>query len=170
MKGILKAMIICIVLALAVLLTLWGVRVIRERRRIASYEPYDGIIGSVSYSSGGGMDGGSTRISAENTDGGYVLITVERRSSPKGREEKKTFKADPQVFRDLEEMVSGCGMKDWGELPVSEFIALDAPVKSVTIDFTDGTWKTIRSTDQLPDGCEGLIADIRQILEKYTEN
>lgn len=162
-------MIICLALAAAVLLSVWGIGKYRENKRISSYVPYDGIIKNCSFSSGGGMDGGSLYITAENV-GNCILVTVEERTGPNGRTKKRTLKADPQLFRDLEAMVLESGMKDWGELEPSEFVALDAPVKKVSIGFTDGSSIRFDSTDELPESGRGLIAKIRDLMEKYLQD
>ena len=56
-----------------------GVLFMIQRVKISKFTAYTGNIRSVSWSSGGGMDGGYLVYTAENTEKGYVLITKEER-------------------------------------------------------------------------------------------
>lgn len=167
MKGILKMIFKLVMLAAAAALAVWGALRLMEYRRISSYVPYDGIVKSVSYSSAGGMDGGSLEITAVNTDKGYVLVGMEEKKTWNGRIVKKTFKADPALLFEVEELVNGYGALEWDELPVSEFVVLDAPTVSVAVELTDGTCRRFYSYQAFPEGCGDLLFCVRQILEKY---
>ena len=168
MKGTGKMMLILLMAAAAVLAAAWGIGLLREYRRLSSYVPYSGTIKRTYFSTGGGMDGGSLEITAENTDKGYILVRMEEKKTWNAKTVKRTVKADPALFREIEELVISFGVKDWGDLPDSEFIALDAPTVSAGIDFTDGTYRSFYSYQVFPEGCDGFIRAVRELLEKYT--
>lgn len=157
------------VITIAAAAVLAGAFIFMQNAKPSHYVPYTGDIVSVSWSSFGGMEGGFTDYNAVNTDRGYVSVTKESRVGPSGKAGKKTYRTDPEILRDLEELFKKHGVREWGELPDSELIALDAPTVSVSIELSGGESFTFSSYKEFPDGSGGFLYDVRKIFEQYCE-
>ena len=152
----------------AVILTA-GVLFMIQRIKISKFTAYTGNIRSVSWSSGGGMDGGYLDYTAENTEKGYVLIIKEQREGVSGRVKKSRFKVDPMVLTELDELIVSYGARDWGDLPVSELIVLDAPSVHVWIRLSGAENIEFSSTDEFPGDGYQIIHDIKELLSRYCD-
>ena len=152
----------------AVILTA-GVLFMIQRVKISKFTAYTGSIRSVSWSSGGGMDGGYLDYTAENTEKGYVLITKEEREGVRGRVKKSRSKVDPMIFTELDELIDSYDARNWGDLPKSELIALDARAEHVWIRLSGAENIEFSSTDEFPGDGYQIIQGIKELLSRYCE-
>ena len=115
------------------------------------------------YSSSGGMENASTcltlRREAQASDA--RLISEERTWD-------ETMIADRAVSRqaleDLDEFVQRYAPETWAELPDSEFIALDAPTRLITLTYDNGTLYSLSNSKELSGA---LFWELRCFLESY---
>ena len=86
---------------------------------------------------------------------------------------KRTYRADDDLLGRIDAIVDAVGAKTWGELPPSEFIALDASTPLVRLQYQnrDGSARplflNISSADQLPEGGRDAIWQIRDLIESF---
>ena len=163
-----KIFILAGILICAVALVL-GIFYVIQRIKISRFTAYTGNISSVSWRSGGGMDGGYLDYTAENTEKGYVLITKEEREGVRGRVKKSRSKVDPMIFTELDELIDSYDARNWGDLPKSELIALDARAEHVWIRLSGAENIEFSSTDEFPGDGYQIIQGIKELLSRYCE-
>ena len=131
-----------------------------------------GQLKSVVYSESGDMLGSLYSVEAERTDSG-VTVTVRTSKMHSDPIEVSEYRGDDNLLDQVEAIIDGAGMKEWGDLPPSEFIALDAATKSLRAQFDSADpndawpeWLSYSFNDQLPDNGES----IRQIYDLMVAN
>ena len=163
-----KIFVLAGILICAVALVL-GIFYVIQRIKISRFTAYTGNISSVSWRSGGGMDGGYLDYTAENTAKGYVLVTKEQKDGARSAVKKSRFKVDPEILRELDDLVDSYGAGKWGDLPGSETIALDAPTVHVRLRLSEGDDIKFSSSDEFPGNGHNIIHDIKELLDKYCD-
>ena len=126
--------------------------------------PHD-YINACSFSSGGGMEGGSEYIELKEQPDGTVLFSYYYCPYNGAEEEtmEKTF-PDRSVFGEIRNICQRTGVLTWGELDNSELILLDAPTDSISFTFFDTEQYAVNSGKELPESGAGLFGEIYNAL------
>ncbi len=93
-----------------------------------------------------------------------LVMTVTTCEGNGHKEKKKVYYPQSQMIYDIEKVFTDYDVENWGELPDSEFIALDASTERVTVTKKDGSVFSVYSTDKLPEGKEDYIRVIYEIM------
>lgn len=136
-----------------------------------------GNLKSASYSESGDMIGSLYAIDALRDDDGAPIVQLRKSEAHHLPIEVSEYRADADLFDRIDAIVDGVGMKEWGEVPMSEFIALDAATESLSLyyDSTDpeNPWlPSLRYTfnEVLPEGGKDAIKEIRELMESYVSD
>ncbi len=107
--------------------------------QIRTIESKHGILTSVYYFHGGGMEGGSSRVELYRGENGTPLISTSDTTYHSSSAVVKEYTADESLFERLRKMIDDNNLTVWEDLPQSEEIALDAPSTSLTMIFDDSS-------------------------------
>ena len=146
-----------------------------------------GKLRSVTYSDSGDMLGNLYTVEAYRADDGSTVVTVREAKMHSDPIEVGEYRADDDLLDQVSAVIDRAGMKEWGELPPSEFIAYDAPTESLRAELEsadpDDRWPKRFSytfNDELPEGGAEAIREIYQLMmantgqdrliRSYTEN
>lgn len=134
----------------------------------------DGVFGklkSVTYSDSGNMLGNLYAVDAVRGDDGGVVVTIRKSAMHSDPIEVGEYRAADDLLDRIEVVIDRAGMKEWGELPQSEFIALDASTESLSALFESADpgdpWPKRLSysfDDELPDGGGEAIREIHGLM------
>ncbi len=130
-----------------------------------------GALQSANYTDSGDMNGNLYSVEAKRADDGAVTVVVREAKMHSDPISVGEYRAPDDLLDQVNVIVDKAGMKEWGELPLSEFIALDAstPHVSLTYESADPNemfpiWLSFSTTYEMPDGGEALYA-IRDCLK-----
>lgn len=116
------------------------------------------------YSCGGGMEGESDHMELHLDDDGRVKLHREY-TEGNGCDTIITDKEVPaDVLEKAAEIFDKSGMKNWGELPRSEYELLDAPTSYAQYITADGSF-SVSSSYEIPD--YSVISELYTLLDGY---
>ena len=134
-----------------------------------------GNLKSIEYSNSGNMLGNVYTVEATRVDDGSTVVTVREAKMHSDPIQVGEYRADDGLLVQIEAVIERAGMKEWGELPQSEFIALDASTESLTMRFASADpaarWEPSLSyseNDELPEGGMEAIREIYQLMMSNT--
>ncbi len=125
---------------------------------------------AVSYSYGGGMEGEHESFTLEIVDGCGDL-TVSESPYHSIATVVRSYNVDAEQVNEISEYVSEYNLAAWGDLPQSEYIAMDAPTRSYRVCYDNSStggsereYYTVSSDDELPEGGREVLGKIRTML------
>ena len=121
------------------------------------------VVDECRYSLGGGMDGDSVSITVKANDNETATLEVVSCSSPDYEEITESYTVSFDSLEKIYQLYTKYDVKNWGKLPESELIALDAPVTSISIK-TVNTTVSFDSDKEFPGDGYSIILDIRSVL------
>ena len=127
----------------------------------------DGMINerclSCKYHYGGGMERDSVSITVKANDNETATLEVVSRSSPDYEEITESYTVSFDSLEKIYQLYTKYDVENWGELPESELLALDAPVISISIKTVNAT-VSFNSNKEFPDDGYSIISDIHSVL------
>lgn len=130
-----------------------------------------GSLKEAKYSRSGNSLGNVYLVEALRDDAGAPFVRVSE--SPVHNEpcDIREYSAPDDLFERIEAIVDRAGMKEWGELPLSELIAYDAPTVSLSLQYAAADqndvlplWLSTSFTYELPEGGEAAVLEIRDLM------
>ena len=118
---------------------------------------------SCKYHYGGGMERDSVSIAVKENDNETATLEVVSCSSPDYEEITENYTVSFDSLEKIYQLYTKYDVKNWGKLPESELIALDAPVTSISIK-TVNTTVSFDSNKEFPGDGYSIILDIRSVL------
>ena len=118
---------------------------------------------SCKYHYGGGMERDSVSITLKENDNETATLEVVSCSSPDYEEITENYTVSFDSLEKIYQLYTKYDVANWGKLPESELIALDAPVTSISIK-TVNTTVSFDSTKEFPDDSYSIISEIRSVL------
>ena len=115
------------------------------------------------YHCGGGMERDSVSITVKENDNETATLEVVSCSSPDYEEITENYTVSFDSLEKIYQLYTKYDVKNWGKLPESELIALDAPVTSISIK-TVNTTVSFDSNKEFPGDGYSIILDIRSVL------
>ena len=114
---------------------------------------------SCSYSTGGGMDGGSMSMRIYLNGKSEVWFEYYNQPYIGAEEESASFQIDTEA---LEKIRRKCK-----EFRPSELQLLDAPTTSVSFVYGDNEYYSVNSSRELPKNSDGFFSAFYEILDEY---
>ena len=124
-------------------------------------------ITSCSYSTSGGMEGGSERLIISVNEKGEVWFTYYNLPYNGAEEENISHQVPQEAIEEVRKVCSERKVLTWGELPYSDLQLLDAPVTTISFTYGDNEYYSVSSDRDLPKNGQGFYSEIYTILEKY---
>lgn len=124
-------------------------------------------VSSCSYSTGGGMDGGSMSMRIFLNENNEVWFEYYNQPFVGAEEESASYRVDNIAIERIRQKCSEYGVLGWGELELSELQLLDAPTTSVSFVYGDNEYYSVRSDYDLPEQGYGFFSAFHEILEQY---
>lgn len=124
-------------------------------------------ITSCSYSTGGGMEGGSESLAISINEKGEVWFSYYNLPYNGAEEEKISHPVPQEAIEEIRKICSERGVLSWGELPYSEMQLLDAPITTISFSYGDYEFYSVSSDRDLPKKGQGFFTEIYTIMEKY---
>ena len=122
---------------------------------------------SCSYSTGGGMNGGSMSMRIFLNENNEVWFEYYNQPFVGAEEESASYRIDNTAIEQIRQKCSEYGVLGWGELKYSEEQLLDAPITSVSFDYGDNEYYSVRSDYDLPEQGYGFFSAFYEFLEQY---
>ena len=122
---------------------------------------------SCSYSTGGGMDGGSMNMRIYLNGKNEVWFEYYNQPYVGADEESASFQIEDAAILKIRQKCSEYGVLGWGELKYSEEQLLDAPTTSVSFTFGDNEYYSVNSSRELPKNSDGFFSAFYEILDEY---
>ena len=122
---------------------------------------------SCSYSTGGGMNGGSMSMRIFLNENNEVWFEYYNQPFVGAEEESASYQIDNTAIEQIRQKCSEYGVLGWGELKYSEEQLLDAPITSVSFFYGDNEYYSVRSDYDLPEQGYGFFSAFYKILEQY---
>ena len=122
---------------------------------------------SCSYSTGGGMNGGSMSMRIFLNENNEVWFEYYNQPFVGAEEESASYRIDNTAIEQIRQKCSEYGVLGWGELELSELQLLDAPITSVSFAYGDNEHYSVRSDYDLPEQGYGFFSAFYKILEQY---
>ena len=130
-----------------------------------------GQLKEVRYSNSGNMLGNMYYLETAYDDDGNLIVIEANSPSHDVRATMKEFRAPADLLDRISAIIDKSGMKTWGDLPLSEFIALDASTPTVSLTFESADpndqfpiWLSYSTNDEFPEGGEEAFYAIRDEL------
>ena len=124
-------------------------------------------ITSCSYSTGGGMEGGSERLTISINEKGEVWFSYYNLPCNGAEEEKISHPVPQEAIEEIRKACRERKVLTWGELPYSEMQLLDAPTTTISFSYGDYEIYSVSSDRDLPKKGQGFFTEIYTIMEKY---
>ena len=118
---------------------------------------------SCKYHYGGGMERDSVSITVKENDNETATLEVVSCSRPDYEEITENYTVSFDSLEKIYQLYTKYDVANWGKLPESELIALDAPVTSISIK-TVNTTVSFDSDKEFPGDGYSIILDIRSVL------
>ena len=118
---------------------------------------------SCKYHCGGGMEGESLSITLKENDNETATLEVISSNSPSDEEITENYTVSFDSLEKIYQLYTKYDVKNWGKLPESELIALDAPVTSISIK-TVNTTVSFDSNKEFPEDGYNIVSEIRSVL------
>ena len=115
---------------------------------------------SCKYHYGGGMERDSVSITVKENDNETATLEVVSCSSPDYEEITESYTVSFDSLEKIYQLYTKYDVANWGKLPESELIALDAPVTIKTVNTT----VSFDSNKEFPGDGYSIILDIRSVL------
>ena len=129
-----------------------------------------GPLQSARYTNSGNSLGNRYELEAMHAEDGSLIVCERKAEMHSMPTTVREYRADADLLDRVSATVDAAGMKSWGKLPPSQFIALDAstPALSLTYDNADPAerWPlqlSVSKAEELPDDGESLFA-VRDLL------
>jgi hypothetical protein len=122
---------------------------------------------SCSYSTGGGMDGGSMNMRIYLNEKNEVWFEYYNQPYIGAEEESASFQIDAEALEKIRRKCKEFGVLKWGELRPSELQLLDAPTTSVSFTYGDNEYYSVNSSRELPKNSAGFFSAFYEILDEY---
>ena len=122
---------------------------------------------SCSYSTGGGMDGGSMSMRIYLNEKDEVWFEYYNQPFVGAEEESASYQIDSTAIEQIRQKCSEYGVLGWGELELSELQLLDAPTTSVSFVYGDNEYYSVSSNYDLPEKGYGFFSAFYEILNQY---
>lgn len=133
-----------------------------------------GTLISANYSNSGNSLGNLYTVEALRDDGGSMMVRVRESAVHSDPIEAREYRAPEDLLDQISGIVDRAGMKEWGELPPSEFIAYDASTPSIRLTYEDDNpdellpkYLSYSFNDALPDGGKGAVNEIRDLMTSH---
>lgn len=124
---------------------------------------------SCSYSTGGGMDGGSMSMRILLNENNEVWFEYYNQPFVGAEEESASYRVDNTAIEQIRQKCSEYGVLGWGELKYSEEQLLDAPTTSVSFTYGDNEYYSVNSSCDLPEKGYGFFSAFYEILNQYNK-
>ena len=124
-------------------------------------------ITSCSYSTGGGMEGGSERLTISINENGEVWFSYYNLPYNGAEEETISHQVPQEAIEEIREACRERKVLSWGILPYSDMQLLDAPVTTISFTYGDNEFYSVSSDRDLPKKGQGFFTEIYTIMEKY---
>ena len=118
---------------------------------------------SCKYHCGGGMERDSVSITLKENDNETATLEVISSNSPSDEEITENYTVSFDSLEKIYQLYTKYDVKNWGKLPESELIALDAPVTSISIK-TVNTTVSFDSNKEFPEDGYNIVSEIRSVL------
>lgn len=122
---------------------------------------------SCSYSTGGGMDGGSMNMRIYLNGKNEVWFEYYNQPYVGADEESASFQIEDDAILKIRQKCSEYGVLGWGELKYSEEQLLDAPTTSVSFAYGDNEYYSVSSIYDIPRKGSGFFTAFYEILNEY---
>lgn len=122
---------------------------------------------SCSYSTGGGMDGGSMNMRIYLNGKNEVWFEYYNQPYVGADEESASFQIEDEAILKIRQKCSEYGVLGWGELKYSDEQLLDAPTTSVSFTYGDNEYYSVNSSRELPKNSDGFFSAFYEILDEY---
>ena len=119
------------------------------------------------YSSGGGMDGGSTSMEIYLNDNNEVWFEYYNLPYIGAEEESASFQIPYEAIEQIRLKCKEYGVLGWGKLEHSDMVLLDAPTTSISFRYGDTEIYSVNSNYELPPKGEGFFTAFYEILDQY---
>ena len=133
-----------------------------------------GQLRSAYYSDSGNSLGNLYSVEACRNDDGNMIVRVREAEMHSVPIEVREYRAPDDILDQIDAIVDQAGMKEWGELPPSEFIALDAATTSINLEYENADpaelipkYLRYSFNDELPEGGRGAINGIYDLMMTY---
>ena len=124
-------------------------------------------ITSCSYSTGGGMNGGSMSLTISINENGEAWLNYYNCPFIGADEENISHQVPQEAIEEIRKVCSERKVLTWGELPYSDMQLLDAPVTAISFTYGDNEYYSVNSNRDLPKKGDGFFSEIYTIMEKY---
>ena len=124
---------------------------------------------SCSYSTGGGMEGGSMSMRIFLNENNEVWFEYYNQPFVGAEEESASYRIDNTAIEQIRQKCSEYGVLGWGELKYSEEQLLDAPTTSVSFAYGDNEYYSVNSSYDLPEKGYGFFSAFYEILNQYNK-
>ena len=131
-----------------------------------------GALQSVRYSDSGDSLGSLYEVSVSRAEDGATVVTIRKAAMHSDPIEVGEYRVADDLLDRVSAIVDDAGMKGWGELPQSEFIALDGSTARISLEYggKDARGFPMRLSytqyDEMPDNGEAMRS-IRELLQAY---
>ena len=122
---------------------------------------------SCSYSTGGGMDGGSMSMTIYLDDKNKVMFEYYNQPYAGAEEEFFSFQIPYEAVEQIRLKCKEFGVLNWGKLEYSEAVILDAPTTTVNFIYGDNEYCSVNSNFELPKNSAGFFSAFYEILDEY---
>ena len=123
----------------------------------------ESVLTYVSYTKGGGMDGGHHFVTLKRQDDETALLTVSYLPYYGTKETNTTETVSADVLDKISAVFVQYNMEKWADCPKSDLIALDAPSTGYSFEFGSTTYRF--SLDQeLPQNAGDALSQINALL------
>lgn len=122
---------------------------------------------SCTYSTGGGMDGGSMSMSIYLNEKNEVCFRYSEQKYVGAEEETFSCKLENEALDRIRQKCSEFGVLGWGHLDYSDMVILDAPTTSISFGYGDTEFYSVSSNYELPENGSGFFTAFYEILYDY---
>lgn len=126
-------------------------------------------ITSCRYSTGGGMDGGSSSIEVYTGEDNKIYLSYYDCPYIGAAEKSYTIEVGTDAIDELRRAFYSRSFLSWGKLEKSELILLDAPQTVISVTYGEGEMYSVSDFDELPEDGKNIFTEIYSILNKYTK-
>ena len=123
-----------------------------------------GKLKSVSYVSGGGMEGGTDDAELSVTEDGMVQLKTTYSEAHMFPLLVCTYEAEEALMQEIAEWIDTYHLCAWSQLPKSEIEVLDAPTTSLIMRFDDHHTYSISDDKEIPDGGGKILGHVEQLI------
>ena len=126
-------------------------------------------IASCRYSTGGGMDGGSSFIEVYTGEDNKIYLSYYDCPYIGAEEKSYTIEIGADAIDELRKAFYSHSFLSWGKLEKSDLILLDAPQTVISVTYGEGEFYSVSSSDELPEDGDRIFTEIYSILNTFTK-